>query len=101
MKSRLKHNQGVVLFYNNEDKVVTLRHDNNEDKAVTLRHDNPIGIVDLRSIGYFRVSYQRLMAMAEQNFVLHHYRKMSPKPSSKIEESYMRMKYVAEEHSHR
>ena len=89
MKSRLKHNQGVVLFYNNEDKVVT------------LRHDNPIGIVDLRSIGYFRVSYQRLIAMAEQNFVLHHYKKMSPKPSSKIEESYMRMKDVAEEHSHR
>ena len=89
MKSRLKHNQGVVLFYNNEDKVVT------------LRYDNPIGIVDLRSIGYFRVSYQRLIAMAEQNFMLHHYKIMLPKPSSKIEESYMRMKDGAEEHSHR
>ena len=84
MKSRLRHNQGVVLFYNNEDK------------AVTLRHNNPIGIVDLRSIGYFRVSYQRLIAMAEQNFTLHHYKKMTPKSTPKSEESYMRMRYVNE-----
>ena len=35
-----------------------------------LFKDRPIGILNLRSIGYYKVSYQKLIAMAEERFKL-------------------------------
>ena len=37
---------------------------NNDKKLVELHIDRPIGVLDLHSIGYYRVNYQRLIAMA-------------------------------------
>ena len=53
-----KHNKTVVEF-NNKGK-----------KLAELRKDRPIGVLDLRSIGYYKVNYQRLIAMAEEKFDL-------------------------------
>ena len=48
---------------------------NRGDKVSELFKDRPIGILDLRSIGYYNISYQRLIAMAEEKFELFHYTK--------------------------
>ena len=51
---------------------------NNGKKLVELCKDRPIGILDLCSIGYYKVNYQRLIAMAEEKFDLFHYCKAYP-----------------------
>ena len=66
---QFKHNRTVVEFENRGDKVCE------------LFKDRPIGILDLRSIGYYNVSYQRLIAMAEEKFELFHYMKKLPTKS--------------------
>ena len=53
MKIRIENNQGCVQFINKSHGTIKLM----ESKA--------IGILDLRSIGYFKVSYQKLVTMAE------------------------------------
>ena len=69
---RFKHNRTVVEFENRGDKVCE------------LFKDRPIGILDLRSIGYYNVSYQRLISMAEEKFELFHYAKI-PKSGDRTE----------------
>ena len=49
-----KHNKTVVEFYNNGKKLVE------------LHKDRPIGVLDLCSIGYYKVNYQRMIAMAKE-----------------------------------
>ena len=44
----------------------------------------PIGVLDLRSIGYYKGSYQRLISMAEEKFQLFHYVK-TPKSGDNID----------------
>ena len=56
-----------------------------------LFKDRPIGILDLRSIGYYNVSYQRLIAMAEEKFDLFHYAKKLPTKRDENTEWYNRM----------
>ena len=53
MKIRIENNQGCVQFVNKGHETIKLR----ENKV--------IGILDLRSVGYFKVSYQKLITMAE------------------------------------
>ena len=62
MKLRIENNQGCVQFVNKGHETIKLR----ENKA--------IGILDLRSVGYFKVSYQKLITMAEsrQTFKMYH-----------------------------
>ena len=71
-RMRFKHNRTVVEFENKGDKICE------------LFKDRPIGILDLRSIGYYKVSYQRLISMAEEKFQLFHYAKM-PKSGGKMD----------------
>ena len=52
LRVKFQDNEGVVQFRNVSDEVVQLR----KNKAV--------GILDLRSIGYFKVGYQRMVNMA-------------------------------------
>ena len=63
---RFQDNQGVVQFRNGSDEIAQLR----KDKAV--------GILDLRSIGYFKVGYQKMVNMAESSktFRMYHYQQM-------------------------
>ena len=56
-RMQFKHNRTVVEFENRGNKVCE------------LFKDRPIGILDLRSIGYYNVSYQRLISMAEERFI--------------------------------
>ena len=66
MKIRIENNQGCVQFVNKGHETIKLR----ESKA--------IGILDLRSVGYFKVSYQKLITMAEsrQTFKMYHYQQV-------------------------
>ena len=71
-RMRFKHNRTVIEFENRGDKICE------------LFNDRLIGILDLRSIGYYNVSYQRLISMAEEKFLLFHYTK-TPKSGDKID----------------
>ena len=70
MKIRIENNQGCVQFINKSHGTIKLM----ESKA--------IGILDLRSIGYFKVSYQKLITMAEsrQTFKMYHYQQLTKDP---------------------
>ena len=71
-RMRFKHNRMVVEFENRGDNICE------------LFKDRLIGILDLRSIGYYNVSYQRLISMAEEKFQLFHYAK-TPKSGDRTD----------------
>ena len=64
LRVKFQDNQGVVQFRNGSDEIAQLR----KDKAV--------GIQDLRSVGYFKVGYQKMVNMAESSktFKMYHYK---------------------------
>ena len=66
LRVKFQDNQGVVQFRNGSDKIAQLR----KDKAV--------GILDLRSIGYFKVGYQKMVNMVESSktFKMYHYQQI-------------------------
>ena len=66
LRIKIQDNQGVVQFVNHQDEIVHLR----KEKAV--------GILDLRSVGYFKVGYQKMVNMAESNkvFKMYHYQQV-------------------------
>ena len=79
LRMQFKHNQTMVEFKNRGEKICE------------LFKDRPIGILDLRSIGYYKVSYQRLIAMAEERFDLFHYAKRLPRKRDENMAQYNRM----------
>ena len=66
-----------------------VKFENRWDTICELFKERPIGILNLRSIGYYNVSCQRLISMAEEKFELFHYAKI-PK-SGDSTERYSRM----------
>ena len=66
LRVKFQDNQGIVQFRNGSNETAQLR----KDKAV--------GILDLRSIGYFKVGYQKMVNMAEssKNFKMYHYKQI-------------------------
>ena len=66
LRIKIQDNQGIVQFVNHQDEIVHLR----KEKAV--------GILDLRSVGYFKVGYQRMVNMAESSkvFKMYHYQQV-------------------------
>ena len=66
LRVKFQDNLGVVLFRNGSDEIAQLR----KDKAV--------GILDLRSIGYFKVGYQKMVNMEESSktFKMYHYQQI-------------------------
>ena len=76
MKIRIENNQGCVQFVNQSNDIIKLK----ESKA--------IGILDLRSIGYFKVSYQKLITMAEskQTFKMYHYQQLTKDPKEHLDD---------------
>ena len=76
MKLKIENNQGCVQFINKGKDIVKLR----KDKA--------IGVLDLRSVGYFKVNYQKMITMAEsrQNFKMYHYQQVRKEPKEHIDE---------------
>ena len=77
-RMRFKHNRTMVEF-------------NNKGGKIELQKDWPIGILDLCSIGYYKVNYQRLITMAEEKFNLFHYWKQTPSKKDGHVEQYHRM----------
>ena len=70
MKIRIENNQGCVQFVNKSNDIIK------------LRDSQAIGILDLRSVGYFKVGYQKLITMAEskQTFTMYHYQQFTKDP---------------------
>ena len=66
LRIKIQDNQGIVQFVNHQDEIVHLR----KEKAV--------GILDLRSVGYFKIGYQKMVNLAESNkaFKMYHYRQV-------------------------
>ena len=66
LRVKFQDNQGIVQFRNGSNETTQLR----KDKAV--------GILDFRSIGYFKVGYQKMVNMAESSktFKMYHYKQI-------------------------
>ena len=66
LRVKFQDNQGIVQFRNGSNETVQLR----KDKAA--------GILDLRSTGYFKVGYQKMVNMAESSktFKMYHYKQV-------------------------
>ena len=80
LRIKIQDNQGIVQFVNHQDEIVHLR----KEKAV--------GILDLRSIGYFKVGYQKMVNLAESNKVFKMYHYQQVKCGSETEaDQYMRV----------
>ena len=80
LRVKFQDNQGVVQFRDGSDETAQLR----KDKAVR--------ILDLRSIGYFKVGYQKMVNIAESSktFKMYHYQqiKCGTKTSRSVYENY-------------
>ena len=76
LRVKCQDNQGVVQFRNVSDEIVQLR----KNKAV--------GILDLRSTGYFKVGYQKMVNMAESNktFKMYHYQQVKCKTKTEVDQ---------------
>ena len=88
LRIKIQDNQGIVQFVNHQDEIVHLR----KEKAV--------GILDLRSVGYFKVGYQKMVNLAESNKVFKMYHYQQVKCGTKTEaDQYMRVtgKYKTKE----
>ena len=84
LRVKFQDNQGIVQFRNGSNETAQLR----KDKAV--------GILDLRSIGYFKVGYQKMVNMAEssKNFKMYHYRQIKSEAKTEnwsTSDQYMRV----------
>ena len=67
LKLKVQDNQAVVEF------------ENRSDNTAELRKTKVLGILDLRSMGYFKVGYQRMVTMTElsRSFQMHHYQQIA------------------------
>ena len=92
LRVKFQDNQGVVQFRNGSDK------------NAQLRKDKTVGILDLRSIGYFKVGYQKMVNMAESSktFKMYHYQQVQCKAKTELDQ-YMRVigKYSVEKSKRR
>ena len=80
LRIKIQDNQGIVQFVNHQDDIVHLR----KEKAV--------GILDLRSVGYFKVGYQKMVNLVESNKVFKMYHYQQVKCGSETEaDQYMRV----------
>ena len=80
LRVKFQDNQGVVQFRNGSNETAQLR----KNKAV--------GILDLRSIGYFKVGYQKMVNMAESSktFKVYHYQQLKCQTKTEVDQ-YLRM----------
>ena len=80
LRIKIQDNQGIVQYINHQDEMVHLR----KEKAV--------GILDLRSVGYFKVGYQKMVNMAESSkvFKMYHYQQVKCGTETEVDK-YMRI----------
>ena len=67
LKLKVQDNQAVVEF------------GNKSNNTAELRKNKVLGILDLRSMGYFKLGYQKMVTMTESsgNFQMHHYQQLA------------------------
>ena len=90
----------ICTRFFSRDMVCTLRvkfQDNQEvvqfkNGTVQLRKNKAVGILDLRSIGYFKVGYQKMVNMAESSkaFKMYHYQQIKCEANTEVD-PYMRI----------
>ena len=80
LRVKFQDNQGAVQFRNGSNETAKLR----KNKAV--------GILELRSIGYFKVGYQKMVNMAESSkvFKMYHYQQIKCGTKTEVDQ-YMRI----------
>ena len=80
LRVKFQDNQGLVQFRNGSDKIAY------------LRQNQAVGILDLRSIGYFKVGYQKMVNMAQSSkaFKMYHYQQIKCETKSDVDQ-YMRV----------
>ena len=80
LRIKIQDNQGIVQFINHQDEIVHLR----KEKAV--------GVLDLRSVGYFKVGYQKMVNMAESSkvFKMYHHHQVKCDTEREVDQ-YMRI----------
>ena len=80
LRVKFQDNQGVVQFRNGSDEITY------------LRQNQVVGILDLKSIGYFKVGYQKMVNMAESSkaFKMYHYQQTKCETKSEVDQ-YMRI----------
>ena len=80
LRVKFQDNQGVVQFKNGSNETAELR----KNKAVS--------ILDLRSVGYFRVGYQKMVNMVESSkaFKMYHYQQIKCETKPEVDQ-YMRI----------
>ena len=80
LRIKIQDNQGIVQFINHQDEIVHLK----KEKAV--------GVLDLRSVGYFKVGYQKMVNMAESSkvFKMYHYQQVKCDTETEVDQ-YMRI----------
>ena len=66
-----------------------------------MRENKAIGILDLRPVGYFKLSYQKLITMAEsrQTFKMYHYQQVRKDPKEHLDE-YHKMSRASRDKRH-
>ena len=76
LRDKFQDNQGVVQFRNGSNETAELR----KNKAV--------GILDLRSIGYFKVGYQKVVNIAESSkaFKMYHYQQIKCETRTEVDQ---------------
>ena len=62
-----------------QDNQAVVEFENKSNTTAELRKNKVLGILDLRSMGYFKVGYQKMITMAESNkyFQMHHYQQIA------------------------
>ena len=72
-----------VKFQDNQE-VVQFRNGSNE--TAHLRKDKAVGIFDLRSVGYFKVVYQKMVNMAESSKAckMYHYQQIKCETKTEV-----------------
>ena len=80
LRIKIQDNQGIVQFINHQDEIVHLK----KEKAV--------GVLDLRSVRYFKVGYQKMVNMAESSkvFKMYHYQQVKSDTETEVDQ-YMRI----------
>ena len=77
LRVKFQDNQGVVQFKNGSNE------------TTQLRKNKTVGILDLRSIGYFKVGYQKMVNMAESSktFKGYHYQQVKCETKTEVDQN--------------
>ena len=74
------------LKFQDNQRVVQFRK--GSDETAQLRKNKAVGILELRSIGYFKVGYQKMVNMAESSkaFKMYHYQQIKCESKTEVDQ---------------